>query len=471
MSELSIEYHDFSEVIKWPRNPKDHDSQSIQRSIVKFGFTSPIIVDGRSGKLVAGHGRLESLRRLKKNRRPCPKGIKEEGNKWLVPIVKGVSFDSDGEAEAYLMIDNRLVELGGWQDDILADIFTSMDDSLKEYTGFFQEDIDQIIAKVAPDAKTEVKVEEEELPLPRAEVCQEKWQVKEGDIWEIGSHKIACIDFRSKDWNAAKEYMFDRKAQGVVTSPPYAEQRKKAYGGISMEKYSDWFFLVQNNIKTILSPKGHFLLNIKSSVANHGRYKYQRHWYVQQLVLDMIKQWDWFYVDEYVWVHTTPPKMVRRRFKNFFEPVHWFTLDSEFDWYPQNAMIPTTSPLDHTRDKPKEWKNTSWDDVHGESMSRVPLPSRKQGMAYPSNVLKIGVVRNVGHPAPFPVKLPEFFMKAKSKKGDLWFDPFCGSGTSILAASNTERVCYGTEQFPKYVALICERMKELNPQRVHNIYG
>lgn len=465
MSELSIEYHDFSEVVKWPRNPKDHDSPTIQRSIVRFGFTSPVIVDEKSGKLVAGHGRLESLRRLKKNKRPCPKGIREDGEKWLVPVVKGVSFDSTEEAEAYLLIDNRLVEIGGWQEDILAEIFSSMDDSLKEYTGFFQEDIDQIIKKVAPDADTSKTEKSEETTIPKAEVCQEKWKVKEGDIWEIGNHKVACIDFRSKDWDSVKDVLFQGKqAQGVVTSPPYADQRKKQYGGVPMGKYSEWFFLVQNNVRSILSPKGHFLLNIKASIATSGEYNYQRHWYVHQLVLDMIKKWKWFYVDEYIWVHTTPPKGVRRRFKNFFEPVYWFTIDSEFDWYPQQVMGETASPLDHGRDKPKEWKNTSWDDVHGESMNRVPLPSRDRGMAYPSNVLKIGATRNPGHPAPFPVKLPEFFMKAKSKIGDIWFDPFCGSGTSILAAENTGRICYGTERLPRFVALTCERMKHLNPR-------
>jgi len=471
--ELSVEYVDFEDIIKWPRNPKDHDSPTIQRSITRFGFTSPIIVDEKSGKLVAGHGRIESLRMLRKNRRPCPKGIRESNDTWYVPVIRGVSFDSENEAEAYLLVDNRLVEIGGWQDDMLAEILQGMDDSLKPYTGFFQEDIDQLIAKMDPDYSSKDKevVKEEPPIIPRAEECLKIWKVQQGDIWQLGNHKVACIDFRSKDWAAAKDFMFQRKAQGVVTSPPYANQRKKQYGGVEMEDYSEWFYPVQNNIKSILSPKGHFLLNIKSSVAEKGEHKYQRHWYVQQLVLDMIKKWKWFYVDEYVWVHTTPPKQVRRRFKNFFEPIHWFTFDENFDWYPNQVMQETTSPLDHGRDKPKEWKNTQWDATQGESMNRVPIPTKNKGYAYPSNVLKIGVVKNVGHPAPYPVKLPEFFMKAKSKKGDLWFDPFCGSGTSILAAENTERVCYGTELFPKYMALICERMKYLSPSKIGNIYG
>lgn len=455
MSELSIEYHDFSKVVKWPRNPKDHDSPTIQRSIVKFGFTSPIIVDEKSGKLVAGHGRLESLRRLKRDRRPCPKGIREEGGKWFVPVVKGVSFDSEEDAEAYLLIDNKLVEIGGWQEDILADIFNSMDESLKEYTGFFAEDIDQIISKVSPESTTEVT---EEKTIPKAEVCQQKWQVKEGDIWEVGPHIIICSNCRETNWN------FPERAHGVFTSPPYGKQRDKQYGGVDMDKYVDWFHLVQNNIKESIRPDGHFFLNIKAGVTSSGKYANQRHPYVHKLVIKMIEDWGWSYIDEFVWVRPNPPKQVVRRFKNFFEHIFWFNRTTDFLWYPQNVMVETKSPIERNQDKPEEWKNTRWGDVHGESKSRVPSSSKNRGYAYPSNVLQIGADKNYGHPAPFPTKLPEFFMKAMSKSGDVWFDPFLGSGTSIEAADNTGRVCYGVELKPEYVAVTLERMKHLNPR-------
>jgi site-specific DNA-methyltransferase (adenine-specific)/site-specific DNA-methyltransferase (cytosine-N4-specific) len=459
MSELTIEYIDFDVITRWPRNPKDHDSPAIQRSITRFGFTSPVIVDEKSGKLVAGHGRLESLRRLKRDRRPCPKGIKKSKGKWLVPVVRGVSFDSEGEAEAYLLVDNKLVEVGGWQEDILAEILGDMDDSLKEYTGFYEDEIDKILKEVSPESST-TENKTVEKTTPKAEVCQEKWKVKKGDILEVGPHIIICADCRETNWN------LPQRAHGVFTSPPYGKQREKQYGGVDMDTYPDWFFLVQNNVKECIRPDAHFFINIKAGVAQKGKYKDERHTYVHRLVLKMIDEWKWRYVDEFVWVRPNPPKQVVRRFKNFFEHILWFNQTLDFQWYPQSVMVESSSPLEGKRDKPVEWRNTRWGEVHGESASRVPQSSRRRGYAYPSNVLQISGGKNYGHPAPFPIRLPEFFMKSMSKKGDIWFDPFCGSGTSIEAAENTGRVCYGVEVQPKYIAVTLERMKHLNPRRV-----
>ena len=457
--EMRIEYIDFEEVRKWPRNPKDHDSMVVQKSMSKFGFTNPVILDDNSGRLVAGHGRLEALRRLKKSGHNAPTRVRVEGDKWLVPVVRGVTFESESDAEAYLLLDNRSTEIGGWQEDMLGQVLAEMDTSLHEYTGFFKDEISDLIKEIAPEATEAV----EELPTPRAELCQQKWQVKYGDIWDIGKHRLVCIDFRT-DWLNIKDQIVD-SVQGVFTSPPYGKQRARQYGGVEMDKYSEWWYHVQKNCKAMLSPKGHFFINIKASIPNSGKYKYQRHWYVHQLVLDMIKKWDWKYMDEYIWTSTSPPKQVKRRFKNFFEPVFWFTLSEEFDWYPHNVLVESESPIDRVTDKPKEWKNTAWDNVQGESIRRVPPSSRKKGYAYPSNVIKTGSDTSYGHPAPFPVALPEFFIKAMSKEGDTWFDPFCGSGTTIAAAEKNKRIAVGTEVKPEYVAVTLERLKYLKPIR------
>ena len=479
MSEIKIEYLPMGEIEKWPRNPKDHDRPMIQRSIKRFGFISPLVKDEKTGRLVAGHGRLDALQKLKKAGQGPPERIKVVNGEWFVPVVLGVSFDNEKQAEAFLLADNRISEAGGWDNDVLAEVLSSLkgdDTDLLEHTGFYKDDIDTILKDFKPieDRESSPATEEADSEFtPIADESQKKWQVVEGDIWQIGPHALICGDCRGTDFMAVMKTFFeDARAQGVITSPPYANQRRQQYGGVNMDDYCDWFFLVQNNIKSILSPKGHFLLNIKSSVAYSGPYIHQRHTYVYELVVKMVKEWKWCFIDEYCWPHTTPPRAVKRRFKNFFEPVFWFTLDTDFEWHPTNVMHETTSPLDHTRDKPKEWKNTSWDDVHGESINRIPLPHRDKGYAYPSNVLKnCGVEKNVGHPAPFPVKLPEFFMRAKSKVGDIWFEPFNGSGSSMVAGHFTKRKVVAMELMPKYVALTCDRMESLGykPKRIGNI--
>ena len=74
----------------------------------------------------------------------------------------------------------------------------------------------------------------------------------------------------------------------------------------------------------------------------------------------------------------------------------------------------------------------------------------------------------MSHQAAFPVGLPTFFIKAYSDPGDLIFDPFLGSGTTMIAAEKEGRIACGMEISPKYVAVILQRCKDagLEPRRV-----
>lgn len=143
-----------SEVVRWPRNPKLHDLDNIQRSMEKFGFILPLSRDGASGKLVAGHGRLAVLERMHIQRLKRPKHIREdaEGN-WLVPVLKGISFANEKEAEEYLLLDNRLVENGGWDnEELLKLIQEQLDDGIViEELGWSQEELDDIIIRSLED--------------------------------------------------------------------------------------------------------------------------------------------------------------------------------------------------------------------------------------------------------------------------------------------------------------------------------
>ena len=122
MSEdIKVEYVALSEIIGADVNPKDHDIGQIYQSMKRFGFTSPIMMNEKTGKLLAGHGRLETLAMFKKGADTPPDRIRvrEEDGEWLVPVLRGINFDSDVEAQAYLLADNRLTELGGWHTDEL----------------------------------------------------------------------------------------------------------------------------------------------------------------------------------------------------------------------------------------------------------------------------------------------------------------------------------------------------------------
>lgn len=143
--DLHVEYVPLAQVIAWPRNPKLHDIDSIDDSISRFGFVQPLTVDERTGKLVAGHGRLEALQRMQAAGKPAPERVRDNGKDWLVPVIRGVSFASEADAEAYLLADNRLVELGGWDNSKLLDVLTELsanaDSALFSLSGFEISDI------------------------------------------------------------------------------------------------------------------------------------------------------------------------------------------------------------------------------------------------------------------------------------------------------------------------------------------
>lgn len=113
----------------WPDNAKRHDLPGVQASIRRFGYQDPVMIEPASGKVAKGHGRLEALRLLRDAGRPedwgnrpwPPRGVllREDGD-WLVPVVFGPPLPDAGEARAYVVADNRQVELGGWDPELLA---------------------------------------------------------------------------------------------------------------------------------------------------------------------------------------------------------------------------------------------------------------------------------------------------------------------------------------------------------------
>ena len=119
--DINVEYLPLSEIVEADKNPKDHDIGQIYQSIKRFGFTQPIMMNENTGKLLAGHGRLQTLQQMKQGGEKVPARIKEKDGQWLVPVLKGIAFEDDMEAQAYLIADNRLTELGGWNTGELVD--------------------------------------------------------------------------------------------------------------------------------------------------------------------------------------------------------------------------------------------------------------------------------------------------------------------------------------------------------------
>ena len=133
--QVYIEYWPLSKFVPAQRNPKLHDLEEIALSIRRFGFVSPGVVNEATGRAVVGHGRVDALALYKERHdkgedgwTTVPRRIVEKDGEWWFPVERGVSFDSDAEAEAYLLADNQLTFKGGWNEPLQLDALKDMGD-------------------------------------------------------------------------------------------------------------------------------------------------------------------------------------------------------------------------------------------------------------------------------------------------------------------------------------------------------
>lgn len=144
--EVRIEYVKASTLERWPRNPKEHDLPEIKSSLARFGFVQPIALDERTKRIVAGHGRLEASLELKAEGAPPPKRVRVVAGEWFLPVLRGVEFEAESEAEAYLLADNNLTMARGWDLAELAEMLPDLD---LVGTGWTSDDVDRMVAEAA----------------------------------------------------------------------------------------------------------------------------------------------------------------------------------------------------------------------------------------------------------------------------------------------------------------------------------
>lgn len=148
-----VAYLDLDEVALAPRNPKQHAAEEIRASVSHFGMAELPLLDDRTERLVAGHGRIIDLRTRKAAGEDPPDGVRLEGDRWLVPVVRGWASRSDHDAEAYLVTSNHLTTLGGWDPRGLAELMADLsnaDEALAALTGLSPADIDDMIKLLEP---------------------------------------------------------------------------------------------------------------------------------------------------------------------------------------------------------------------------------------------------------------------------------------------------------------------------------
>jgi DNA modification methylase len=238
----------------------------------------------------------------------------------------------------------------------------------------------------------------------------------------------------------------------VITSPPYADQRKKTYGGVAPDEYVEWFLPITDEIFRVLKPTGSFVLNIKERTV-----KGERHTYVMELIIEMRKR-GWLWTEEYIWhKKNCYPGKWPNRFRDAWERCIHFTKQRKFAMYQDAVRVPMG-----------DWKNSrlkklsATDKLRDESKVGSGFGKKIENwigrdLAYPANVLHFATeCGNKSHSAAFPEALPEWFIKLLTTENDVVLDPFAGSGTTLRVAQRLHRNSIGIELVSDY----CDQFRE-----------
>lgn len=221
------------DVLKAPRNPKRHDTEMIAKSISHYGIVETPALDERTGRLVAGHGRLTDWERRRDAGEDPPDGImiSADGD-WLVPVSRGWASRSDADADAYLVMSNQSTIAGGWDDDVLAEHLRAIADGdldLLALTGFDDAALDDMLERDRRGGTgLGISGDDDEPEPPDDPITQP------GDLWILGRHRVLCGDTTNPD---DVDRALDGHAPGVVyTDPPYGIKAVPADGGASRGK-------------------------------------------------------------------------------------------------------------------------------------------------------------------------------------------------------------------------------------------
>ena len=398
---LGIDYMRLDEIRMNPVNPKDHDLGALHESFAAFGFVAPMGINEATGYLLWGHGRLKELLRAHQSTEMPPEGINIlDDGMWEAPVVRGISLREE-KATAYLLADNHLVELGGWDDPKLLACLQALSSEMLASTGFDESDVDRLLQFNLPMFEDVVDEEEKAgQSMDRAEEIQQEWKTEPGQLWRIpslaaegGAHYVYCGDCtQAGSWIIL---MQDALAKWMWTDPPCTDEPfallKEAF-----ESADVWL------------EDGAPLYSACPDIGMDS-------------ALTIFRGLDWHFHQQLVWVKDT---MVL----------------GHLDYHKKHEGI-----LYGWKGRDRKWYG-------GRDKVTVFEINRP--------------IRSAEHPTMKPLDLIMPHLVNSSRIGEMGIDPFLGSGSTLLAAERTGRLCRGMEIEAKYVAVALQRARdaELKPE-------
>ena len=412
----------------WRRHPEAQKA-AMEGVLDDLGWIQQVIVNQRTGRLIDGHLRVELARKHKAKEAP----------------VIYVDLDEQEEKLALATLD-PISALAETDVDVLQDLLSQVEtdnDAL----------LDLLADLEPPAAPGEESADEPD----HDEVIHNAPRVtKPGDLWIIGEHRLLCGD--STDPQCVEQLMDGRKARLCFTSPPYGNQR--TYTHETTDAISDWDKLMVgvfggDTMSRAMHQGGQVLVNLGLIHHKNEWVPYWHEW------LQWMSIGGWRRFGLYVWDQGPGmPGDWAGRFAPAFEFIFHFNKQKR----KPNKIVPCEGAGEVSHDKDAGGIRATDGEVGGWTHAGQVI----QDFKIPDSVIRImrqkgSIGDGIDHPAVFPVTLPQHFIKAFTNEGESCYEPFNGSGTSIIAAQNIGRRMHAMELAPEYCDVTLERFRRKFP--------
>ncbi len=409
---LSVESVSVSSLKPNPKNPRIHSKKQIEqiaKSIKAFGFNVPVLVDGKN-QVIAGHGRVLACEQL---------GIKE------VPVIR-LEHLTDAQATAFMIADNKLTENAAWDEALLKIHFEELSainlDFELDATGFEVAEIDLMLQSAPQESDPADDIPETANGLP---------VTRQGDMWHLGKHRLYCGS--SLEAGTFKQVMNGDLATVVFIDPPYNVPVDGHVCGLGEVKHREFAMasgeMTEGEFTAFLIKSFSLLKNYSKDGSIHFICMDWRHGYeiitAGRTVYNELK-------NLCVWCKDNAGM------GTFYRSQH------ELVYVFKNGTAPHLNNFElgqHGRYRTNVWKYAG--------VNSFARHSSEEG-----NLLAL-------HPTVKPVQMVADALMDCSKRGDIVLDAFLGSGTTLIAAERTGRVCCGIEIDPAYVDTAIRRWQKL----------
>lgn len=392
------------------RNARTHGSKQIEllaAGITQFGFLVPVLIDEQD-VILAGHGRVEAAKTLKME---------------TVPTIR-VSHLTAERKRAFVLADNRLAQLAGWDDQLLGaelgELFALDLDFDIEITGFDTVDVDRLdVVASAPRAQQEVV----------AEVDRKQPAISRlGDLWQLGPHRLICGSALEED--TYRHLLGDDRVQMVFSDPPYNVKIDGHVCGLGSVKHAEFSMASGEMSADQFIGFLRTSMRLTSSFSVDGAIHY----------ICM----DWRHMGEMLAAATA----IYGAPKNLCV------------WSKTNAGMGAFYRSQH--ELVFVFKVGSASHINNFGLGGRGR-YRSNVWVYPgANTFKRGRMAELeAHPTVKPLAMVVDALKDCSRRSGVVLDPFLGSGTTLLAAEKTGRLGRGIEFDPHYVDVAIRRWQEM----------